>query len=100
MAHLDKPRLHSDFLGDDVEQAYAELFGAKRVGGVGDNGKDIQTGIYSSLRRRTGFKRRSRRIYQRVRRLARQGYTQQRRSARKYPPSQNTDPKNKIGGDP
>ena len=45
MAHLDKPRLHSNFLGDDVEQAYAELFGAKRVGGVEDNGKDIQTGI-------------------------------------------------------
>lgn len=34
----------AEFHGDDVEQAYAEIFNTKPVGGFHDNGKDVLTG--------------------------------------------------------
>ncbi len=34
----------AEFQGDDVEQAYAEVFGTKVIGGFNDKGKDIETG--------------------------------------------------------
>lgn len=34
----------AQFYGDDVEQAYAKLFGTKITGGIGDGGLDVPTG--------------------------------------------------------
>lgn len=45
MASFEKAWSPTDFLGNDVEEAYAQIFGAgKPEGGVGDAGKDVATG--------------------------------------------------------
>lgn len=41
---MSKFEYEAQFLGNDVEQAYANVFGTEVVGGIGDGGLDVETG--------------------------------------------------------